>query len=171
MTWIFPFPGGPLKRFLPRNKSGSAALNSRFQGPGRDLKFELPDGAIDFLCAPLQASPGFSYEVIEGRHVALETRGEVIVRKIRFRSATFAARDVFDLAAIALLDRDLPILLANETPDVLPRLKAVISARASRDGRLFGAARPTPAFSGLVKTAPIAALEAIEAALERTASV
>ena len=66
------------------------------------MKFERPEGEIDFLSVPLQTEPGFTARPYRDRQIAVETLTEVIVKKIRFRSARFTARDVYDLAETAI---------------------------------------------------------------------
>ena len=51
---------------------------------------------------PLQTEPGFTARPYRDRQIAVETLTEVIVKTIRFRSARFTARDVYDLAETAI---------------------------------------------------------------------
>ncbi|MGU3540898.1 nucleotidyl transferase AbiEii/AbiGii toxin family protein [Methylobacterium sp. A54F] len=124
--------GVPLKRFTPRHNPGAAAISRTYQWPGHDLKFERPEGEIDFLSAPLQTEPGYAWTDLEGRRIAVETPEEVLVKKIRFRSARFTARDVFDLAAVAKLSPELPGILAREVPDALARTLEALDFQAAR---------------------------------------
>jgi len=113
---------GRLKDLTPPANPDAARISSTFHWPGHYLKFEHAMGEIDFLSAPLQTKPGFEPYDFEGRTIALETAEEVIVKKARFRSATFTARDVFDLAAVAAARPRLAEVLAEEVPDVLRRV-------------------------------------------------
>ena len=88
-------PGTRLKAFTPAMNPAAAKIAPRYQWPGHYLKFERPDGEVDFFSAPLQTDPGFSWRTLLGRPVALETPEEVIVKKIRYWSESFKARDVF----------------------------------------------------------------------------
>jgi hypothetical protein len=114
--------GTPLKRFAPHNNPVAKALSSTYQWPGHYLKYEMKDGEIDFLSPPLQTEPGFTVLEISGRSIPVETPEEVIIKKIRFRSQAFTARDVYDLAAVALERPELPALMQAETGDALDRL-------------------------------------------------
>lgn len=114
--------GTPLKRFAPHNNPHAKALSPTYQWPGHYLKYELKDGEIDFLSPSLQTEPGFNVLEISGRSIPVETPEEVIIKKIRFRSQTFTARDVYDLAAVALERPELPALMQAETGDALERL-------------------------------------------------
>jgi hypothetical protein len=115
-------PGTRLKLFTPATNPAAARISGRFQWPGHYLKFERPEGEIDFLSAMLQTKPGFTWSNLKGRPIAVETPEEVIVKKIRFRSHGFTARDAFDLAAVAAVRPGLDRTLRAETPDALPRL-------------------------------------------------
>ena len=121
-------PSQPLKAFTPNNNPGSRAISNQFQWPGHYLRFECREGEIDFLSPQLQTDPGFTWERYRNREVALETLEEVIVKKIRYRSARFTARDVFDLAVVARAAPAIVEVLASEVADALPRLKSVIEA-------------------------------------------
>lgn len=114
--------GARLKRFTPAANPAAAQISSRFQWPGHYLKFERPEGEVDFLSAGLQTDPGYTWRTIEDRPIALETPEEVVVKKVRFRSERFTARDAFDLAAVAAARPGLEAVLAEEVADALPRL-------------------------------------------------
>ncbi len=158
-------PGGPLRRFAPANNPAAGKISTIFQWPGHYLKFECGEGEIDFLSPHLQTEPGFTLERFRDRGIALETLDEVIVKKIRFRAAQFTSRDVFDLAAVGRHHARLSHVLASEVADALPRLKAVVAARAQNPAALAAGVRPTAAFQDLCATAHEEALAAIDAAL------
>lgn len=159
-------PSQPLKAFTPAKNPGSRAISDRFQWPGHYLRFECKGGEIDFLSPHLQTDPGFTWERYRDRDVALETLEEVIVKKIRFRSARFTARDVFDLAAVARAAPAIAEVLAAEVADALPRLKAVIQARPVSKDSLRSELRPTNEFEDLAATAYDSALRIVDAAIE-----
>jgi Nucleotidyl transferase AbiEii toxin, Type IV TA system len=159
-------PSQPLKAFTPNNNPGSRAISDRFQWPGHYLRFECREGEIDFLSPQLQTDPGFTWERYRNREVALETLEEVIVKKIRFRSARFTARDVFDLAAVARTAPALVDVLASEVADALPRLKAVIQAGPMSKDPLRSELRPTKEFEDLVAIAHNSAIRIVDAAIE-----
>lgn len=116
-------PTVPLKEFTPNQNPRAKEISLKYQWPGHYLKFELAEGEIDFLSPHLQTAPGFSWIDHNGRMIALETLEEVIIKKIRFRSHAFTPRDVYDLAAVALEVERLAEVMAEETPDALPRLR------------------------------------------------
>ena len=159
-------PSQPLKAFTPNNNPGLRAISDRFQWPGHYLRFECTGGEIDFLSPHLQTDPGFTWERYRNRDVALETLEEVIVKKIRFRSARFTARDVFDLAAVARAVPAIVEVLASEVADALPRLKVVIQTSKAGKDSLGSELRPTKQFEDLVVTAHDRALRIVDAAIE-----
>lgn len=129
---------GRLKDFTPRLNKAAAAISDVVQWSGHYLKFERPDGEIDFLSARLQTEPGYHRRRIDGRDVALETPQEVVVKKLRFRSATFSARDVFDLAAVAIAYSDLASVLAEEAGDTLPRVREAVRIHRMEGAEALG---------------------------------
>ena len=104
----------------------------RFQWPGHYLKFELAYGEIDFLSVGLATEPGFTWHDHHGRLVALETPEEVVVKKVRYRSDRFTARDAFDLAAVGTARPGLEKILATEVGDALPRLSESLRVLEAR---------------------------------------
>ena len=88
-----------LQEFTPQRNPKAALISSKFQWPGHYLKFERPEGEIDFLSAHLLTEPGFTLAHYKGREIAVETPEEIIAKKIRYRGAKFTPRDAFDLAA------------------------------------------------------------------------
>lgn len=76
---------------------------SGYEGDGsRFLKISFGDmGEIDFIaCAHLTDKPVNQMEIL-GRLLKLETVAEIVTKKIYYRGANIAARDVFDIAAAA----------------------------------------------------------------------
>jgi len=67
----------------------------------RTLKIVFENvGEIDFICAPsLTGNPTVRAEV-RGRHVLLETPGEIIAKKVYYRGAAMQPRDMFDIACV-----------------------------------------------------------------------
>jgi hypothetical protein len=130
-------PGTRLKAFTPHENPASKLISPHFQWPGHYLKFERPEGEIDFLSPPLQTDPGYNWRDYKGRQIAVETPDEVIIKKIRYRSQSFTARDAFDMAAVAIIRPNLAEIIARETPDALPRLSASLQHLRSRDPDLL----------------------------------
>ncbi len=107
--------------------------------------------AIDFLSPVLQTEPGYGWRNHGPRRIPVETPEEVIVKKIRFRSARFTARDVFDLAAVANARPGLAALLAQEVADALLRTREALELQAARGTEaLAQSIVPTPSSAGLV---------------------
>lgn len=125
-------PGIPLKLFTPAHNPFATLMSPHFQWPGHYLKFERPEGEIDFLSPPLQTEPGFTWIDVGGRMIAVETPEEVIVKKMRFRSARFTARDAFDMAAVAVAREGLADILAREVPDTIARTRESLELQAKR---------------------------------------
>ena len=122
------------------------------------MKFQRPEGEIDFLSPPLQTEPGYAWMDRGGRRIAVETPEEVIVKKVRFRSARFTARDVFDLAAVADACPGLVGVLVREVSDAIPRAQEAVEVQARRGIDALAASvilsRPdVDRFSGVVDTA------------------
>lgn len=159
-------PSKPLRAFTPTHNPRSRAISDRFQWPGHYLKFECEGGEVDFLSPHLQTDPGFTWEAYRNRDVALETLEEVIVKRIRFRSARFTARDIFDLAAVARATPAIVDVLASEVADALPRLKAALQARPESPDSLRNELRPTKEFEDLLAVAHVDAIRIVDAAIE-----
>jgi hypothetical protein len=162
--------GVALKAFTPHRNPAARSISTRFEWPGHYLKFVRSEGEIDFLSSHLQTEPGCTFELFRNRIIALETTEEVIVKKIRYRSATFTSRDIFDLAAASRANPHLAMTLAHEVADVLPRLKSVIkTTSAGHPTAIRESIRAMPEFQPLLDTAAAEALAVIETAISLTA--
>src|SRR3546814_15706636 len=65
------------------------------------IKILRPEGEIDFLSgAGLTAQPSIEH-VIDGARIQVETPAEILSKKLRYRGASLAVRDIFDIAAVA----------------------------------------------------------------------
>ncbi len=126
-------PGVPLKRFTPQQNPAAARISGTYQWPGHYLKYERPEGEIDFLSVVLQTEPGYAWMDHGARRIPVETPEEILVKKIRFRSARFTARDVFDLAAAARARPALAEVMAREVPDALERTLESLEHQARRN--------------------------------------
>ncbi len=100
----------------------------------------------------MQTVPGFSVETYRTRTVRLETLTEVIVKKVRYRTA-ITARDVFDMACVDRCEPLLPHILAREIGDLLSGLTAAFEERKFTPDRIAKAVRPMAAFRHVVGTA------------------
>ncbi len=100
----------------------------------------------------MQTVPGFTVEAYRNRPIRLETLTEVIVKKIRYRTA-ITARDVFDLACVSRREPQMSHILAREIGDLLPGLQAAFEARRFTPDSIARAVRPMEAFRTVVGTA------------------
>ncbi len=158
-------PGVPLRLFTPAQNPAAKAISTRFQWPGHYLKFERPEGEVDFLSPALQTVPGYSWADFKGRRFALETAEEVIVKKIRYRSSRFTERDLFDLAVVAQALPDLARVLAAEVPDALGRVKERVALhRKTGVDTLNRAIIPTAAYQDFAPLAFDIAAQTLHAA-------
>src|SRR3546814_6673263 len=65
------------------------------------IKILRPEGEIDFLSgAGLTAQPSIEHG-IDGARIQVETPAEILSKKLRYRGASLAVRDIFDIAAVA----------------------------------------------------------------------
>src|SRR3546814_11667609 len=65
------------------------------------IKILRPEGEIDFLSgAGLTAQPSIEH-VIDGARIQVETPAEILSKKLRYRGASLAVRDIFAIAAVA----------------------------------------------------------------------
>lgn len=73
---------------------------SDYTGDGsRFLKLGFEMGEIDFIVAGALTSSPATQATVEGEAVLLETIPEIITKKIYYRGARIAPRDIFDIAA------------------------------------------------------------------------
>lgn len=161
-------PGTSLKNFVPSNNKAAEKLvkgGNNFQWPGHYVKFELPEGEIDFLSAALETTPGFKLENFRGREIALETCEEVIIKKLRYRGGQLTERDAFDIAAVARHDSSLVDSIAKYAADTLPRVKVSLDVLAKRPTTAVASkVRPLEGYADLSKTAIQECLDIIEQA-------
>lgn len=117
--------------FLNPETQGYACeiIPSGYTGDGtRFLKIAFADvGEVDFIVAtPLTENHSFKKE-IKGRDVSLETIGEIITKKVYYRTS-LVPRDIFDIAAAASSHSDEVLAGLKQYPDhsklALEKLKA-----------------------------------------------
>ena len=72
---------------------GTRALKIVFDGVGE----------VDFICCPTVTDHPFEQAIVNGREVNRETPEEILGKKIVFRGATLQPRDMFDIAATAVV--------------------------------------------------------------------
>jgi len=71
-----------------------------YTGDGaRFLKLGFDIGEIDFIVAAALTSTPTGRTSVEGKRILLDTIPEIIAKKIYYRGATIAPRDIFDIAA------------------------------------------------------------------------
>ena len=106
----------------PRLNPAIESLTTDYDEQANSLKMYFPQGEIDFVVSgPLTANP-VSIERIRGRDVNVETSAEIIAKKVWYRGAELAARDLFDFALVA--ERE-PAMLVDAR-DVLRARRAVV---------------------------------------------
>ncbi|MFC3631272.1 nucleotidyl transferase AbiEii/AbiGii toxin family protein [Paracoccus angustae] len=72
---------------------GTRALKIVFDGVGE----------VDFICCPTVTDHPFEQAIVNGREVNRETPAEILGKKIVYRGATLQPRDMFDIAATAVV--------------------------------------------------------------------
>ena len=143
-----------LQEFTPQRNPKAALISSKFQWPGHYLKFERPEGEIDFLSAHLLTEPGFTLAHYKGREIAVETPEEIIAKKIRYRGAKFTPRDAFDLAAAGRALPNLPTSIAQHSIDMIDTLRDALVHLQKQGPEAFAASvAPTPNFEFFAETA------------------
>lgn len=86
-------------------------------------------GEIDFINAlPVTDLPTVPYE-IDGRPVGMESVGEIVAKKVRYRGASIQPRDIFDIAAAAVTH-------GNEVERALSQIPEHVNATLERLGKL-----------------------------------
>lgn len=107
----------------PELNEAVAALTPRYLKEANYLRLYFPEGEVDFIAAaPVTENPR-AIEKVLGRDVQIDTSIEIVGKKVSYRAAAFAARDVFDFA-----------LVAEREPKELPKIKSVLGER--RDAML-----------------------------------
>ena len=152
--------GVRLAEMTPARNPLARSIGDRPQWPGYYLKFERPEGEIDFLGSPLQTEPGYDLQTFHGRPVALETVDEVMVKKLRYRAANFTDRDAFDLACVLRARPEVALTLAAEAGDTLARAR--LALEGGDPGKIRARVRdPGPEFEGILADPIAEALKAI----------
>lgn len=85
----------------PRLNDTAEELTQRYLETAISVKLYFPEGEIDFIVSPPLTEKSTTLEAILGRRVRVDTTAEIIAKKIWHRGAQLAARDLFDLAAVA----------------------------------------------------------------------
>lgn len=86
----------------PRLNDTAESLTSKYLETANAIKLYFEEGEIDFIAsAPLTADP-YSTEIILGREVRVESTAEIVAKKVWHRGREFTARDIFDLALVAI---------------------------------------------------------------------
>lgn len=86
-------------------------------------------GEIDFISAPpVTDLPTVLYE-IGGRPVAMESVGEIVAKKVRYRGTSIQPRDIFDIAAAVVTH-------GSEVERALSQIPEHVNATLERLGKL-----------------------------------
>jgi len=112
---FFEHPGA-LKALMKNPKTKQLSNNREF--PGNYLKLIRPEGEMDFILAS-NVTEDFSRPFyFKGTRILIESPGEIIAKKIKYRGSRFTYRDTYDLAAAVKFDPGLlrqlrPIIKIN----------------------------------------------------------
>ena len=103
----------------PRLSPAAEAVSDDYEEAGEFVKLRLQGGEIDFIGTGWLTSEPYRPRPVMGRTVNVETPAEIVGKKIRYRAATFKARDLFDFATVselapAEIERISPLLLAYQ---------------------------------------------------------
>ena len=90
----------------PRVSAKAEALTDKYLEQSGFVKLYFPEGEIDFVVSRSLTPDPFVGETVLGRSVRVETSAEIIAKKVQHRAAEFTARDLFDLALVALKEPD-----------------------------------------------------------------
>ncbi|MHB1926592.1 MAG: nucleotidyl transferase AbiEii/AbiGii toxin family protein [Leptospirillum sp.] len=91
-----------LTLYTPRLNEAIEDLTTDFEEEVNYVKLRFgEEGEIDFIAVASLTDNPWTEQVLRGRNVRLETPEEIVVKKLMFRPATLAYRDVFDVAAVA----------------------------------------------------------------------
>ena len=85
----------------PRLSPAAEAVTSDYDEAHEYVKLRLPGGEIDFIATGWLTPEPYVPEEIMGRTINLESPAEIVAKKLRYRAATFKARDLFDFAVVA----------------------------------------------------------------------
>jgi predicted nucleotidyltransferase component of viral defense system len=117
----------------PRLNETAAALTSDYSESQLALKLVFDEGEIDFIASEALTMRPSATEQIFGRSVEVETATEIIAKKVWHRGAEFKARDLLDLAMIALED---PHALDEIRPILRDRRGAILERMSAAEKQL-----------------------------------
>lgn len=89
-----------LGHVTPRLSPIAEAVSDDYHEHGEFVKLRLAGGEIDFIGTGWLTKSPYQPASLLGRTVNLETPAEIIGKKVRYRAASFKARDLFDLAIV-----------------------------------------------------------------------
>ena len=107
----------------PRLNPAVESLTHDYDEQASFLKLYFPEGEIDFVVSGFLTANPVQTERINGRDINVETSAEIIAKKVWYRGARFAARDMFDFALIALRE---PWAISHAGEILSARSKAVL---------------------------------------------
>jgi hypothetical protein len=99
----------------PRLSPVAEEVSDDYDEQGEFVKLRLAGGEIDFIGTGWLTKDPYRAELLMGRSVNLETPAEIIGKKVRYRAASFKARDLFDLA-----------IVLDNAPDAIHEIAPVI---------------------------------------------
>ncbi len=117
----------------PRLNDTAEMLTSKYLETAISVKLYFPEGEIDFIAStPLTQLPT-AEETVLGRRVQVETTAEIIAKKVWHRGRDFTARDIFDLALVALKDPGAILTIAG----ILRERREAIQKRIASDEKIL----------------------------------
>lgn len=140
--------------FSPRLNDDLVDFADEYGEESSSLKFIFGKQEIDFVVAAsvLRWVPMTRLPLMDDIAIAIEPPGEILAKKLLYRSANFTHRDVFDLAMVAALE---PGELDGVAGAVGQRALAKVQCRlhmmtATFNEQIVSHINPTPEYSGLM---------------------
>lgn len=103
-----------------------------YEFPGHYLKFNFPDGEIDFLTGTQITDDPTSIFEFKGSILRIDNPWETITKKIFYRAPSFKVRDVFDTAAVIVNHPEELITALTEVEDKIDILIKRVELLAPR---------------------------------------
>lgn len=76
-----------------------------YEEMSNSLKLKIGNKEIDFIIAPFLTKTPFDTISIDGKRIRIETKEEIIIKKIFYRCNTFKVRDIVDFAVVIKNDK------------------------------------------------------------------
>ena len=107
----------------PRLNTVAESLAADYVEGAEFLKLSFPEGEIDFVASGWLTPEPFRTERLFDRDIKVESSAEIVGKKLWFRTESFKARDLYDLATVLALEpdslREIAPLIREKGPMVL----------------------------------------------------